>query len=48
MIKVRFREEAVRDGDVIELEGDISALSIHTDPTRDMSTFVTWLEEVKE
>ena len=54
MVKARFREEVVSDGDVIELEGNISALTIHADQNRlknenhNLKTVVTWLEEVKE
>ena len=46
MPKARFREVPVNDGDEIELPEGILGLSIHTDP--ELTTVVTWLEEVKE
>lgn len=48
MVRMRFREKAVNDGDEIEIGDNALAVSIHTDPTGDRMTFVTWLEEVKK
>ena len=48
MVKARFREEAVNDGDEIELADGVLAVTIHVDPERVLKTVVTWLEEVKE
>lgn len=47
MVKVRFREASVKDGDEIEVP-KCTALSIHLDPLGDLDYVVTWLEEVKE
>ena len=47
MPKARFREEAINNGDKIELP-ECTALTIHVDPNRKMATVITWLEEVKE
>jgi hypothetical protein len=50
MIKMRFREMAVRDGDVIEIPGRIlnKSVTAHVDLNRELHTVITWLEEVKE
>lgn len=44
-MKLRYREKAVNDGDVIEVGDDPLALSIHTDPTGDRMSFIAWLEQ---
>lgn len=50
MIKARFREIPVRDGDVIEIPGRLlnKSVTTHVDTGRELPTVVTWLEEVKE
>ena len=49
MVKVRVCvKRDLHDGDKIELPENALALSIQSQPTREMITVVTWLEEVKE
>ena len=49
MVKARFREAAVNDGDVIEFPNIMQAsITIHVNSKRELKTVVTWLEQVKE
>ena len=51
MVKARFREVSVKDGDEIELGGHIltESVTIHADHSEGgMKYIVTWLEGVKE
>lgn len=46
MTRMRYRETPVNDRMEIDVPDDAKCLGIHTDPTRDMMIFVTWLEEI--
>ena len=46
MVRMRYREKPMRDGDEVEIGDNAIAVSIYIEPDGDRRTFVTWLEEM--